>query len=425
MLSVLLKKLSKRERRLKKNQDQEPEPGITSECSNFMIQKGKMHCNYYDTTILDTSKSCRDQCLGMERLEDGSSEERKVKVAKFRSKFRSRKQGMKERFLEAQTIEERGYSLKKSTSLVGQLYPVLKDADGNILDGDHRTEADGEWKTEILENINTPEKKLAARLIANMNRRTVPKTEKERWINDLAQLYLNQGLKIRLPRPDGKSGQGKNEISERIAKITGLSKKTVTGYMRDKFKQMNFSRGIYSRRNCVSPAGEVIAKILNSHSAGSNPGYGDRLLERYKDELLKSPIVRMDIMNSLPKTRKKSEFRIFDSTIVKTILDEDLPEGVYRGYDGLMYQRVTTKQPARRKTTKHPGKGNKKKKKDTILKVESSYYETFIEECPDCQCSKCVHSEECVERVRKDELSFITVYAGTGIPVPTQKVATV
>ncbi len=37
--------------------------------------------------------------------------------------------------------EENGYSLKGSTKLVGQLYPVLMAKDGEILDGIHRSEA--------------------------------------------------------------------------------------------------------------------------------------------------------------------------------------------------------------------------------------------------------------------------------------------
>ena len=38
--------------------------------------------------------------------------------------------------------EEKNYDLNNSTSLIGQLYPVLKAADGEILDGYHRTDAD-------------------------------------------------------------------------------------------------------------------------------------------------------------------------------------------------------------------------------------------------------------------------------------------
>jgi len=32
-----------------------------------------------------------------------------------------------------------------------------------------------------------------------------------------------------------------------------------------------------------------------------------------------------------------------------------------------------------------------------------SYYETFIEECPNCICSRCPHANICIERVRPDE----------------------
>ena len=67
--------------------------------------------------------------------------------------------------------EESRYSLKGSTSLVGQLYPILRAKDGEILDGIHRSEADRSWRSEVLENIDSEEKKLVARLIANFHRR--------------------------------------------------------------------------------------------------------------------------------------------------------------------------------------------------------------------------------------------------------------
>jgi predicted alpha-1,6-mannanase (GH76 family) len=88
------------------------------------------------------------------------------------------------------------YDLKKSTKRIGQLYPVLKAADGEILDGCHRLDSDPAWKSMVLENINTPEKKLIARLVANFHRRLVTAEEKTEWINGLAKIYMNNGLKV-------------------------------------------------------------------------------------------------------------------------------------------------------------------------------------------------------------------------------------
>ena len=73
------------------------------------------------------------------------------------------------------------YDLKKSTK-IGQLYPVLVDAKGNIIDGLHRQEADPSWRTEKIPEIDTEEKLLIARCIANWHRRPISREEKEQWI---------------------------------------------------------------------------------------------------------------------------------------------------------------------------------------------------------------------------------------------------
>jgi len=45
------------------------------------------------------------------------------------------------------------------------LYPVLLDRHGNIIDGMHRLKADKNWPKIRLENIETEEQRLIARLI--------------------------------------------------------------------------------------------------------------------------------------------------------------------------------------------------------------------------------------------------------------------
>ena len=63
------------------------------------------------------------------------------------------------------------YDLSKSEKGIGQLYPILEAKDGEIIDGFHREKADKNWKRVRLEHIDTEEKKLLARLIANFHRR--------------------------------------------------------------------------------------------------------------------------------------------------------------------------------------------------------------------------------------------------------------
>jgi len=68
--------------------------------------------------------------------------------------------------------------LKSSSKRVGQLYPVLLDYHGNIIDGQHRYSVDEGWRTMRLEHIRTEKDRLIARIISNTVRRTVPSREK-------------------------------------------------------------------------------------------------------------------------------------------------------------------------------------------------------------------------------------------------------
>lgn len=128
------------------------------------------------------------------------------------------------------------YSLKASTKKIGQLYPVLKAADGEILDGCHRIESDPTWKTMVLENVNTPEEKIIARLVANFHRRTVPHEEKAQWINQLAEIYMNNDLKVEAATKKGNLFKP-NEIVKKICEVTGLCEGTVWRYLKPCFKQ--------------------------------------------------------------------------------------------------------------------------------------------------------------------------------------------
>ena len=126
------------------------------------------------------------------------------------------------------------YDLKKSEK-IGQLYPVLVDAEGNVIDGFHRLEADPKWRTQKLQEINTEEKLLVARCVANWHRRQVSKEEKAEWINGLARIYEKKGLKV--------SSKGRrNEILDKIVEVTGLHPDTVRLYLSDEFKQTEQAR---------------------------------------------------------------------------------------------------------------------------------------------------------------------------------------
>ena len=86
-------------------------------------------------------------------------------------------------------MEER-YDLTESRRSVRELYSVLLDAHGNVIDGYHRLRVDPDWKTETLEHIKTPTQLVLARIIANTHRRSVSREERKEQINELARCLL-------------------------------------------------------------------------------------------------------------------------------------------------------------------------------------------------------------------------------------------
>jgi hypothetical protein len=134
--------------------------------------------------------------------------------------------------------------LGKSSDSVGHLYPVLRAADGEILDGFHRKDSDPSWPERVLENVTTGEEKLLVKAHANMGRRYVRKKERVELVIDLAELYEAQGLQVRAPftfkNPDPRTGQDRlqtgyrNEIVDRIAEVLAgcLHKGTIQGYLK-------------------------------------------------------------------------------------------------------------------------------------------------------------------------------------------------
>jgi hypothetical protein len=261
------------------------------------------------------------------------------------------------------------YDLKNSTKKIGQLYPVLKAADGEILDGCHRIESDPSWKALVLENINTPEEKIIARLVANFHRRVVTPEEKAEWINGLAEIYRNDGLKV-----EGTSERAPqarpNEIVKKISKVTGLSKRTVRHYLKPEFLQ-GACRILDPEKHYVKDPETVIINTIGAHRRQ----YARELVQRFKEkiekELLESPIFRKKILEKLEPLLK--------------------PRSSPCHYH-------TRKELAEKKLAQL---ANDRKEGFEQL---PDLYETFIQECPNCLCSKCPHADTCIERVRPESI---------------------
>jgi hypothetical protein len=80
------------------------------------------------------------------------------------------------------------YFIAKSVGQIGHLYPVLKDAQGNVIDGVHRLSIDSKWPSITVEEVKDATQLVIARLIANVCRRAVPREEKTEWLRQIAKL---------------------------------------------------------------------------------------------------------------------------------------------------------------------------------------------------------------------------------------------
>jgi hypothetical protein len=174
------------------------------------------------------------------------------------------------------------YDLKKSEK-IGQLYPVLLDAKGNVIDGFHRLEVNPNWKTQKLEKIDTEEKLLIARAVSNWNRRQVSKEEKEEWINRLAEIYKKED--------SNRSGS----IIQRLVEATGLSDRTIGIYLEDKYKDRIFKE---KKGVPIIPASERIEHIG-----------GKQLVERHREEVLaeETPKIKEELSRDVEFIREVIE----------------------------------------------------------------------------------------------------------------------
>ena len=138
------------------------------------------------------------------------------------------------------------YDLKGSSKRIGQLYPILVDYNGQIIDGKHRAQVNGNWRKIRLEHIKTEKDRLIATIIANNARRKVSQKEKMSLLNRLGEIYLSDGIKP-------------GRISYKMAKELGMSHRWVLRYLPSKFKDSFQS-------NRASSAARLVAKILSEFS---------------------------------------------------------------------------------------------------------------------------------------------------------------
>jgi hypothetical protein len=114
-------------------------------------------------------------------------------------------------------------AIRESVAEVGQLYPVLKDQHGRVLDGGHRLEADPGWKSVTME-VRDDQHALAISLWANRGKELPSKTQSRinQLIGDLAGTneIRRERIAAELKRDAGRS----NKV---IAELVGADYKTV------------------------------------------------------------------------------------------------------------------------------------------------------------------------------------------------------
>ena len=133
--------------------------------------------------------------------------------------------------------EELVEALKKTRQRIGELYPMLKAADGELLDGFHRVEADRKWGSRTLRNIRTKLDKLVVRHIAH-RRRGIPASETRKTIDGIAQELIALG--IAKPDPDPhvpKHLRDRPVVIPLVAELLGEKEYYVARHISDRYKR--------------------------------------------------------------------------------------------------------------------------------------------------------------------------------------------
>lgn len=118
-------------------------------------------------------------------------------------------------------------AIKKSSEKFKQLYPILEDANGQIIDGEHRRIAIKNPDTRKLDYIKTKKDRLEARLVANHARKGQNKKTWEFTLNELATILEREGVE---------------GIGMKIASETGLPYRTIMRYLPNEFKDITQSQ---------------------------------------------------------------------------------------------------------------------------------------------------------------------------------------
>lgn len=202
--------------------------------------------------------------------------------------------------------------LKFSSKTIGQLYPVLVDYHGKIIDGEHRLKANENWKKVKVDHIITEKDRLLAKIISNNVRRNVSTKEKNELLGMLGEILLEQGVE-------------RGQIAYKIAKESGMSYRWVIKYLPDKFKdKLQSDRNRFKTlrlvachasgtNNFVNPPKDFMKIIKNTHSVAliMKKSYFEKL-EKNANDLGTTPINM--IYNAIQLISKNRSFKEKENT---------------------------------------------------------------------------------------------------------------
>lgn len=168
----------------------------------------------------------------------------------------------------------------------------MKDAEGKVIDGFHRLDVDPNWRSVTLENVKSDEDRLLVSLHANLGRRRVRRAEKVEYINALAQIYWDQGLRPKVKtKIEDYAGNERtfylNQISAKLEDVLKgvVSRKTISEYLLPIYKNQEQSEAQKKRakeRQDNTPAYEL---IQNTFGRDIERAFGPRIFGRLKREM--------------------------------------------------------------------------------------------------------------------------------------------
>lgn len=197
--------------------------------------------------------------------------------------------------------------IKESSHKIGQLYPILLDHYGRIIDGKHRSKVDPQWRSVKLDHIKTEKELFIARIACNTIRRNASKTEKKEILTKLAEIYIKEGIAV-------------GKIAYSLSEETGMSYRWVAKYLPAKFK--NNIRSIAAMKN------KFVAQRATNCIALEDPPEDTFKICAYKNTKFVNFVLNKQLYNKIERKAEKLETtvsKLVYSAILK-ILKEKVPK---------------------------------------------------------------------------------------------------